>query len=282
MTAENTFQYAILRYIHDPVTQEFLNVGIVVYSPQERYLNCLLTTHYARLSDAFNGINGEHFRRQVNYIERRVQQLSRQQLQSGLFDSHAPGIEIILRQVLSEDDSSLVFGGYGGGLADDLNRELRSLFARLVERYMVQEERSSRTEEEVWHIYRQEFDRHNVTAQLGPVTIQTPTYHYEFNHAWKNELWHPVEPVSFDLMHERSILDKASKWVGRSLMLADSADMGKLYLLLGAPQRADVQQAYQDAVTNLRAKAGQKLELVEEQDAARFSARLAELMEAHS
>lgn len=281
MTAETVFQYAILRYVHDPVTQEFLNVGVVVYAPQARYLDCLVTTRYARLSDAFAGINGEHFRRQVNYVERRLQQLSQQQAQLGLFEDHQPGIQTVLRQVLNDDDSSLVFGGYGSGLTDDLSEQLRSLFARLVERYVSHEDRPSRTEEEVWQTYRQEFDRLNVTPELSTVTIRTETYHYEFDHAWKNERWHPVEPVSFDLVHERNILDKASKWVGRMLMLADSPEMGTLYLLLGAPRRDDVQQAYHHAVANLKAKASVALEVVEEQNAAQFSARLAAMIADH-
>lgn len=281
MTAETTFQYAILRYVHDPVTQEFLNVGVVVYSLEARYLDCLLTTRYARLSNAFKSINGEHFRRQVNHIEHRLQQLSRQQSQPGLFGDHAHGIEAILRQVMSEDDSSLVFGGYGGGLADDPTKALHSLFTRLVDRYAVEDERTSRTEEEVWQVYRKALDQHNLIPQLAPITIHTPTYHYDFDHAWKNERWHPVEPVSFDLMNGHSILEKANKWVGRMTMLADSHNMGTLYMLLGTPQRDDVQQAYHDAVTNLKAKAKVALELVEEQNAAQFSAHLAEMIQSH-
>jgi len=278
---EYTFQFAVLRYIHDPVTQEFLNVGVAVYSREARYLKASVSSKYSRLSDAFQGINGDHYRRLIGHIERYLVRMHNQFQQLELFEELPSHIEKLLHQVLPLDDSSLVFGGYGGGLTDDLEAELARLFGRLVERYMEREDRPSRTDQEIWQVYRQELDKFNVTPQLSGVTIHTPTYHYEFDHAWKNERWYPIEPVSFDLLHERSILDKANQWIGRTTMLADSEEMGTLYLLLGAPRREEVQAAYEKAVLNLRNKVLLSLEIIEEAEAPAFSARFAEMIGNH-
>ncbi len=43
---EVPFQFAVLRYIHDPATQEFLNVGIVVYSKEARYIRAQVSSRY--------------------------------------------------------------------------------------------------------------------------------------------------------------------------------------------------------------------------------------------
>ena len=131
---EYAFQFAVLRYIHDPVTQEFLNVGVVVYSREARYLRASVSTRYSRLSDTFQGINGDHYRRLMSYIERRLVRMHNEFQQPELFEGLPSQIETVLHQILLPDDSSLAFGGYGGGLTDDLEAELTRLFGRLVER----------------------------------------------------------------------------------------------------------------------------------------------------
>ena len=279
--SEYAFQFAVLRYTHDPVTQEFLNVGVVVYSREARYVKASISSRYSRLSDTFQGINGEHYRRVTSYIERRIAEMHRQVAPPQLFDDLPSQIEMILAQVLPADDSSLAFGGYGGGLTNDLDAELARLYGRLVERYIEAEEYPSRTDKEVWHVYRQEFDKYDIPLHLRPVKIHTPTYHYEFDYAWKNERWHPIEAISLDLMRERSILDKANQWIGRTTMLSDSDQIGTLYMLLGAPRQQDLKQAYEKAVHNMGAKIPLHTRFVEEKDARAFSGELAKMINGH-
>lgn len=285
MSEEYAFQFAILRYIHDTVTQEFINVGVVVYSRGQRYIKARVSQRYRRISDAFQGINGDFYRHIVSYVERsfmRLHQEFQNQKLDGLDDFPAQ-IEIALQQVLPPDDSSLRFGGIGGGITDDLDVELDRLYERLVERYIEAPERPSREDNDVWRVYREEFDKQQIGFHLKPVTIVTPTYEYTFDHAWKNERWHPVEPVSFDLLHESSIREKATHWIGRALTLADSDDMGTLYLLLGSPPQANrrLYDAYEKAMINLQEKIPLPHRLVEEGEAGEFSEELAGMIENH-
>lgn len=283
MSEEVAFQFAVLRYVHDPVTAEFLNVGLVLYSKEARYLKMLVNTRYSRLSDAFGGINGDYYRRVVSHIQNRIRWIQNDLSKPGLFDDWPTQIEVLLAQVLLPDDASLVFGGYGGGITLDLEAELERLYRRLVEWYTQPEKEERRTDQQVWQVYAQEFDRHEISLHLSPVTIETPTYHYQFEHAWKNERWHPVEPVSFDLMLASSILEKANKWIGRILNLADSDQIGTVHLLLGAPHREDLQDKYRAAKVNLLTKIPKdiKVELVEEAEAAEFSERFAQMIQKH-
>ena len=46
--------------------------------------------------------------------------------------------------------------------------------------------------------------------------------------------------MSFDLVHARSILEKANTWIGRSIALEDSEDIGKLYMLVGSPRQQEL------------------------------------------
>lgn len=278
---ENSFHYAVLRYVHDPATEEFINVGIVVYSAEARYIKARISTRYSRLSCTFQSINGEHYRRITTYIERSIAQRHINFQQPSLWDALPEQLVSLLNQILPPDDASLVFAGYGSGLTSDLDAELDYLYDRLVERYTERPEAPSRNDQQVWQVYSQEFDRTLVTLHLSPVKIATPTYHYTFDYAWKNQRWHPVEPVSLDLGSERAIQDKVARWIGRTAMLENATELGTLYMLLGAPRRHELHRAYGDAVQNLKSKAHLPVELVEEEQAAAFSQELASLIESH-
>lgn len=45
------YSFAVLRYIHNIVTGEFINVGVVLYSPKARFLSALCTARYGRVSN---------------------------------------------------------------------------------------------------------------------------------------------------------------------------------------------------------------------------------------
>ena len=279
---EYPFQFAVLRYIHDPATQEFMNVGVALYSKEARFLEARINTRYGRLSKAFlTQVNGSHYRRVTSHLSRAIERIHGRYQNEFPFEELPAQIEVVLSQILSPDDSSLVFGGFGAGLAEDLNEELAHLFDRLVERYVDRGELPSRDEDDVWRVYKEEFDRVHVTPLLETgVTIRSPRYgqSYELRSAWRNERIHPLEPVSFDLVHAGSITYKANKWIGRTIALHGSKELGTLYMLVGAPRREELQHVYQEALYYLQNEIPLDCEVVEEQDAPVFSERLAEMM----
>lgn len=279
--SEYSFQFAVLRYVHDPVTAEFINVGVVLYSKEARVLQAKISKRYGRLSDVFVNVNGEHYRRLVNFIEGKLNRFNTKFGQRDLFVDLPDKIEILLGQVLPPDDSSMAFSGIGGGLSSDLEESLLRLFERMVERYVKRDIAERRSNQQVWQVFSRQFDQYDIMAHLSPVTIETPTYKYTFEHAWKNERWHPVEPVSFDLVKKGSILEKANNWIGRASTLRASGKIDRLHLLVGAPSRPELQEAYQNATTNLIENIGPELDLVEEEDAPAFSARFARLISRH-
>jgi hypothetical protein len=158
MIAAYAFQYAVLRYIHDLVTQEFLNIGVVVYCKEAHYFKAKISQKYRRLSNTFLSINGEYYRRVANHIYHQIGKIQSQirahsngeANQLAFFGELPDPIEVLLAQVLTPDDSSITFSGYGGGLTDDLEAELSRLYDRLVEQYTEKEDYPSRTDKEVW------------------------------------------------------------------------------------------------------------------------------------
>ena len=47
------YQYVILRYVHNVSTEEFVNIGVVMWLPEERRLLHSISEKYSRLSCFF-------------------------------------------------------------------------------------------------------------------------------------------------------------------------------------------------------------------------------------
>ncbi len=263
------YSFSILRYVHDSVTQEFVNIGVAVYSREAGFLRAMCTTHYARITRSFAKIDGNRFRQLTRYIQEQIDAIGAS-LPSELPFEPGLAIEHLLARVLPPDDSSLQFSRAGVGLTHDLEKTVVELFDRYVNRYSTAAD-SRRDDEDVWRTtFREPLERRHVTAHFGPKRIVAPNYEYEFQRAWKNNMWHLYEPVSFDLVDGGSIVEKANRWVGRAMSLSDSSEKFRIHLLLGEPTDSQLQDTFIKAQNILKKMPG-KAELIRESDAEAFA-----------
>ena len=276
---EVPYSFSTLRYVHDPVTQEFVNIGVALYSREQSYLNARCEIHYARITKIFGKIDGDRFRQATRYIQERLQSVGQDLYSSLPFESDLT-IESLLATVLPLDDSAFQFSAAGVGLSADLDATLNQLYERFVERYSVFPEPAHRDDDEVWRVYRQPLERHRVISRLTPKRIISPNFAYEFQHSWKNENWHVYEPISFDLLEPTSILDKANRWLGRGMNLAESSEKFKMYLLLGGPQDHALNGTFVKAQNILHKMPGRP-ELVKENEAEELAEELAVQIKSH-
>ena len=262
------YSFSILRYVHDPVTQEFVNIGVAVYSREAGFLRAKCATHYARITRMFAKIDGNRFRQLTIYLQEKISELGAS-LPSALPFEPRLAIEDLLARVLPPDDSSVQFSHAGVGLSRDLEQTLAELFERYVEQYTRTTVR--RDDEDVWRtVFREPLDRRDVTAYLTPKQIVAPDYDYNFQHAWKNKVWHLYEPVSFDMVDSGSMVEKANRWVGRAISLSDSKEKFQIHLLLGEPEDSRLQATFVKAQNILQKMPGHK-ELIRESEAEAFA-----------
>ena len=277
---KTAYTFSVLRYVHDPVTAEFVNIGVALYAPEAKYLNALCSSHYQRLSRMFEPVAGDHFRQITRYLRTQIEALG-QRIASELPLKKLPrNIEDVLGQVLPPDDSAVQFSTAGGGFTSDLDKALHELYMRYVERYAMRPERPSRDEEDVWKVFRGPLEKRQVIKYLAPKKIVAPNYDYEFLRARKNEVWHAYEPISFDLAEADSIKDKANRWLGRVTSLADSKEQFTLHLLMGKPSERNLQTAYVQA-QNILNKMPVKHAFVQEDEAEQFAESLANEIKEH-
>jgi len=275
-----SYTYCILRYIHDPTSGEFVNVGVVLYAPETRYLSALCRTTYGRLNKVFPGINAEHFKSLMRYIQAQIEE------QGARTASELPlltpsNVLDFAHAVLPPDDSSLQWSPAGSGRTNNPSQTLEQLFDRMVERYEERQPVAVRSDEDVWRNFKRNLEERQVLKHFQPKRIAVQDDEVEFQYAWKNGVWHCLEPLSFDLTLAESIRDKAHRWLGQMASVGNAAESFKVYLLVGAPQQEHLQSAFLNAKSILHKIPCEK-EIIDEREAPALAARLAKEMESHT
>ena len=269
------YTYAIIRYVHDKVTAEFVNVGVLLYAPATGFLQARCATPGTRLRHMFGRVDSDHVREFLCYIERRASQFDRTgQKMATLFDGPAETVATYAARILPPDDSSLQLSPIGGGVTDNPALELESIFERHVNYYLVKSTKSTRGDEDVLPVFRKPLEERRLTAHIQPKIITAPDYEHEFPLAWKNGVWNACDALSFDLKGRADIIEKANKWLGRASNLFESGEKFRLILLIGEPRRPELDEASSTAERILRKADGEVIVIRE-----REAQRLAEMVE---
>ncbi|MBI5842946.1 MAG: DUF3037 domain-containing protein [Chloroflexi bacterium] len=285
MNTKTPFQFAVLRYIHDSFTGEFLNVGVAFYCQDTAFFKVRLLQKYSRITNAFPLADGEFYRRYISSLQTKFDKMAEKvNSKQATFESWLPDrIEELLNQILPPDDSSIQFGEVQGGMTDDLEETFEDVYRRLVETHLPNEENESRSDIDVWSIFSKTLREQNVIRYLRPTVIHADSQDIEFEHAWRNGRWKALQPLSFDLIHPGSINKKAWQYFGMDVILQKSKELNILYYLLGKPRREDsaVLKAYAKAKDLLgTGEHAKKIRLIEEHEAEDFARDVAPKIEA--
>ena len=225
-----TYQYQVIRYTHDQVTGEFVNVGVVLYAPVDRFLKAVVTTRYARVSNFFPSASGQALVQSLRQFKREIDRISKQN--DELFQMSST-LEVITNSILPKDDSALHLTPMARGIDVDSQIALDDLYSRLVEKYLTADETTSQTDEEAWRqVYKTYFDQYGITNRLIEHEVQTRNDSFTFDKAWKNEIWHCYQPLSLNLSDWNSVRTKVYRWSGILNELATTEEHIHLTFLL--------------------------------------------------
>ncbi|MBI5100936.1 MAG: DUF3037 domain-containing protein, partial [Nitrospirae bacterium] len=245
------------------------------------FLEVKCTSRHSRLTKMFTGVNGEHFRKSVRFIHEKLEEEGRTLFVQLPFENAPKGIKDLVSRVLPLDDSSLQFSPEGYGITDDLQKTIEQIYERYVEKYHEKGGKHRRTEEDIWKTFKKPLSDRKILERLTPHRIAGKDYEFEFRHCWKNDMWHANQPISFDLMDAEEIADKANRWVGRIMSLADSDEKFRLNVLLGSPQDEKFGGAFIKA-QNILNKMPCDHKFVKEDEAEEFAEDLRKEIETHS
>lgn len=285
LMTRRAFSYCLLRYVHDPVAQEAMNIGVLVYSPAARFLGATFEYRYERLSGAFSDFDGEGFRRTLRAFDAALDEIRDHLFSPFLQPTQLPDdAGQIARKLWPDQGLSYRFAESGAGLSGDLPATAADLFQRFVASQNERTTDERRTDEEVWADYRHRLSGTVLREVLQPKTFSTADIAVRFDYAFKNERWHVLRPLSLDYARSGSIRRRASEVLGECVALSENDELreGKLYLLLGAPTQAEHLDAYQHAKRILDRQIPIGHEIIEERDAEKLIVHLDGIAREHA
>lgn len=266
MKTRRPYSYVILRYVHDPLSAEFVNVGLVMFAPEtgnaDAFLKAETRKTIGRMSAMFPDLQKPDFTAAMRSVDRVLNQAIRQLANDRLFPSGSTAGDFALR-ALPHDDSALQWSPVGTGLTSAAEETFERLYSRHVSRYD-QQQQARRSDDEVWRPVRTLLDERNIGVPMEAKTIRSGDDEVEFQHAWKNGSWHVYQPISLDLADADGIRSKAHKWLGALTSLADSSTEPFLpHFIVGAPSDPKLDNAYHRAIRILQ-KAPNRPQIFEE------------------
>lgn len=275
------YTYTVVKYVHDPAAGEVLNIGVILWAPTQPFLGAKLEFRYERLSNTFVGFEGEHYKRTLHQLEVELDLLQQQYTDNLFIRSDKPqDVKQLVALIWPDEDLSFRTGPMLAGISDDTEGALEEIFDRLVNSQYPRQRAEKRTDEEVWTVYHRPLVHTKANKRLVPKVIATDEFSLKFDHSFKNEKWHVLEPVSMDYVKAESIQRKATTWLGNATALSGHPELGILYILLGKPRLEIHKKAYIKA-KNLLHKMPIKHQLIEEEEAEDFAKNLAAYMKEH-
>lgn len=240
------YSFTVLRYVHDVVAGEFLNVGIVMYVPAFGELRVRTHKSVSRLSSAFSDIEAPAFRKAMKAIDRGIARLGEESSLLLPRDTQPDARRHALR-VLPEDDSSLQWSPSGGGLSTDLD----ATFDRLYKRFVTQHDSESTerlTDKALWGQVRTKLAARDLNVQFQQKVLRGEIDSIQFENAWKNGSWHAYQTLSLDLASDDAVKQKARRWRGHLAAVSDGCtEVLQVHFLLGTPRHQSLAPAYEDA-----------------------------------
>ena len=125
------FQYQIIRFLPDRVSGEFINLGVVVYSPESKQLSVETVEDTSRIMQVFPRTNTNYVFKLIKHLQESLSDISKSLLSKSIPDVYSD-ILSITKKALPIDDSSLFFTASEQILDVDIKSCTSYLFDRLV------------------------------------------------------------------------------------------------------------------------------------------------------
>lgn len=261
------YSYSVLRYIHDVVTGEFVNVGLVFFAPGQRDARPVVRFEFKdriqRLRSLFPDLDRSAFANAIAAVQRAARGVAKDIEGDSLFlDGDA---RTVATRMLPHDGSSLQWSAVGTGLAKDVEKEFRRIANRMLSYYDKRAE-VKRSDDDVWRPVRAAILERKIGIEFESKIVRGDLDAIEFTHSWKNGKIHAYEPLSFDLADADNIKNKARRWFGHLGAVGTGAhEEFQAHFIVGKPSDPKLIDSYTVAVNILRSAAGSPEVYEEEQ-----------------
>ena len=249
-----SYQYSILRYIHDLTLGEFVNVGILLLLPSSGNVHHKVSKKYGRISSFFRGFEGTRYKDMVAGLQTELNRLSASN--DSLFSHNRDDLGELITEISHSPQSCFSWSSPRSGIAKRPRLRVRELFDEFVKYHQGSEARQRFDERKLREIIIRALVTSNLAHEVNTnYTVSTPDISHSFTAAWKNGKTQVLEPVSFDLKRVADIERKATQWRGLIDALTQKEELGFSALVAPPSSEEDtdaLKEAFQKALNILR------------------------------
>jgi hypothetical protein len=241
-------QAVAVRFVADTRTDEFLNIGVVLFSPVGQYAGAKFLSSWARISNAFPMSDLVHLRRLKRLFEKACEEWVARTQRPELFGA-IDNLAGLLGSVLAFDDATIRFSEPISGVTANPEATLAELFHMYVGKDDDEGIVEGRDDETVWREF-VKLTTPEVVHALTRHTLRSSHYEQVFERSWKNGAWNAAQPLSFDMRDPQSIREKALLWSSKIRELRPAENDTTVHFLVGLPhdnRPKEVRKAAQDA-----------------------------------
>lgn len=250
------YDFAILRYMHNIASGEFVNIAVVMWLPDESRFIYRITTKHGRVSHFFYPFNSNAYTLNCKLIKNRFDQ-GLKELVSGkqghLFNKYPKSIEQVIYSLVAHDASAFQWSEIKSGISNNPEKRLEQLFVEFISRHEVagRTRKEHRDDTKVFSTIKNQLKATGLYHKVEPdVVIKSPYFSYTFKLGWHNGERQVIEPISFDYQSSNDIIDKAVNWSGRLVNLERDNDTNfEMTGVIASPNLSDskLKSAYKDA-----------------------------------
>ncbi|HBL76346.1 MAG: hypothetical protein A2W90_08405 [Bacteroidetes bacterium GWF2_42_66] len=254
-----TFKYSVLQYIPSQVLNERVNIGIIVFFPDEGSIHFIYPASFSRLKGFFKSFKEAKIKAYLNQIEKNIKLINkRDSLFFTDFNNDEGLYTLIDQEILKSDDSALQFSSFFKSLSytTDKIKIINDLYNQFFEDYITKPVSSHITEDAIRKTFIKQIKSKSpelINKFQVDYIIKTENNEFQFDFAWQNGSFNLVKPVSFDLQETKKIQEKSILLYGNLSLLSDIAIINnyRFDLLVAKPQNKSIFSSFDRALKTI-------------------------------
>ncbi|PWA05097.1 DUF3037 domain-containing protein [Flavobacterium psychrotolerans] len=278
----NQYIYSILKYKHSLLLGESLNIGILIYIPNEEKFIFRYSKSLSRIKSIYDIVSEKTIKQYLSQIELKLQTLKSDEIhfyQNELVNFFDKFID---KFILPQDGSVLQFSS--SKTSYSYGNDSETIANNLTSKYLLDKEKHiagiTTTKEPILvkkfygYLSSLDFERINQNANkfYKNYKVRNETGNeFNFDYAWQNGTLNLIKPISFDLKESKGIAEKAYKNFGLFTDLSNEASSNNLRydLLIARPTLKSLYREFDHALGLLETL--QRVEIVLEENIEKYS-----------
>ena len=217
-----TYHFRVLRYVHDVSTEEFVNIGVVMWIPEHSTLMFRVNEQSRRLSGFFNNFDSKSYRQMIRNLRSSFNKVALDLPTLRLFKDNTENTSEIFYELVREDASCFQWSSLMSGISTIPEQRLDQLFEEFVIFRKSHEPVQRRNKRMIWSTVLKALKAHDLEKYVQfRVIMKAASFDCPFRMGWNNGIPQVLEPISLTLGDPVEIIDIANAWSGRLSILSE-------------------------------------------------------------